>query len=45
MKNTLSKGTLGTYKTVQSAYWHIMNSEVTFTIINGAIKISDMWIR
>ena len=45
MKNTLSKGIIGTYKSVQSAYWHAMNSEVTFVIINGVIKISDMWIR
>ncbi len=45
MKNTLSKGIIGTYKSVQSAYWYAMNSEVTFVIINGVIKISDMWIR
>ena len=45
MSNTLANGTIGTYKSVQSAYWAVMNSEVTFTIIKGDIKVSDMWIR
>ncbi len=45
MKQTLMKGVVSPYKSVRSAYWIIKGSEVTFTIINGVIKISDMWIR
>lgn len=45
MKSTLAKGVVGTYKSVQSASWAAMNSEVTFRIINGKINISDMWIK
>jgi DNA invertase Pin-like site-specific DNA recombinase len=30
---------------VKSAYWAIAGSEVTFVVIDGVIKISDMWIR
>ena len=45
MKNTLKNGMVGPYKSVQSAYWAAANSEVTFTIIKDALKISDMWIR
>ena len=45
MKKTLTKGVLGSYKTVQSAFWAAANSEVTYVIIDGIIKISDMWIR
>ena len=46
MKQTLARGQLAPYKKVaQSAYWAIANSEVTFVIIDGAIKISNMWFR
>ena len=45
MRKTLTNGVVGPYKSVQSAYWATMNSEVTFTIVNGILKISDMWIR
>ena len=45
MKDTLSKGTVGAYKSVQSAYWQALNSEVTFNIVNGAICVSDMGFR
>ncbi len=45
MKKTLSKGIVGSYKSVQSAYWAAMGSEVTFVVIDNVIKISDMWIR
>ena len=45
MKNTLAKGVVGAYKSVESAYWIEVGSEVTFIIINGVIKISDMWVR
>ena len=45
MKNTLAKGVVGTYKSVESAYWIEVGSEVTFIVIDGVIKISDMWIR
>ena len=45
MRNTLTKGVVGPYKSVLSAYWNVANSEVTFTIIDSAIMISDAWIR
>ena len=45
MKDTLAKGTVGVYKTVQSAFWSVMKSEVTFTIINREIRVSNMWIK
>ena len=45
MKKTLAKGVVGPYKTAQSAYWAVTGSEVTFVIIDGFVKISDMWIR
>ena len=45
MKKTMIKGVIGTYKTVQSAFWAAAGSEVTFVIIDGVIKISDMWLR
>ena len=45
MKKTLAKGVIGAYKSVESAYWAVVGSEVTYIIIDGAIKISDMWIR
>lgn len=45
MKNTLKHGVVGPYKSVQSAFWSVKNSEVSFTIVSGIIKISDMWIR
>ena len=45
MKKTLTKGVVGPYKGVQSAYWAHMKSEVSFTIVRGVLKISDMWIR
>ena len=45
MKNTLKKGIVGPYKKVKSAFLASTSSEVTFTIINGIIYISDMWIR
>ena len=45
MKNTLKKGVVGVYKNVESAYWQVMGSEVTFAIVDGLIRISDMWIR
>ena len=45
MKKTLKNGVIGSYKSVQSAYWTAAKSEVTFTIAKGALKISDMWIK
>ena len=45
MKDTLAKGVVGAYKTVQKAAWTVMNSEVTFTVIDGEINVSDMWIK
>ena len=45
MKHTLAKVVISAYGTAQSAYWSIFGSEVTFVIIDGVIKISDMWIR
>ena len=45
MKKTLAKGVVGAYGKAQSAYWAIAGSEVTFVVIDGVIKISDMWIR
>lgn len=38
-------GTCEAYKTVNSMVLVPINSQVTYVIINGAIKISDMWIR
>ena len=45
MKNTLKNGAVGLYKSVQSAFWAAENSEVTFTILDGILRISNMWIR
>lgn len=45
MKKTLKNGVVGPYKSVQSAYWAVKKSEVTFNIVKGVLKISDMWIR
>ena len=45
MKRTLADGVVGSYKSVQSAVLAPIGSEVTFTIIGGAIKVSDMWIQ
>ena len=45
MKKTLINGVVGPYKSVQSAYWAVANSEVSFTIVKGVLKVSDMWIR
>ena len=45
MTDTLAKGVVSAYKTVQKAAWSAMNSEVTFKLINGEINISDMWIK
>ena len=45
MRRTLINGSVEPYKSVFSAYWARKNSEVTFNIVNGALKISDMWIR
>ena len=45
MKKTLAKGVVSAYGKAQSAYWAIAGSEVTFVVIDGVIKISDMWIR
>ena len=44
MKKTLKKGTVEAYKKVLSAFLSTTGSKVTFTIINGIIYISDMWI-
>ena len=33
------------YGKAQSAYWAIAGAEVTFVVIDGVIKISDMWIK
>ena len=45
VRNTMAKGVVGQYKSVLSSYWSAANSEVSFTIINSAIMISDAWIR
>lgn len=45
MKKTLAKGVVSAYGKAQSACWAIAGSEVTFVVIDGVIKISDMWIR
>lgn len=45
MKNTLAKGTYLAYKSVDSMFWSALNSQVTYVIIDGIIKISDMWIK
>ena len=45
MKKTLAKGTYEVYKTVNSMVLASTNSQVTYVIINGIIKIGDMWIR
>ena len=45
MRDTLANGVIGTYKSVLSASWSAMNSEVTFRIIDDVIKVSDMWIK
>ena len=45
MKKTLAKGVVSAYGKAQSAYRAIAGSEVTFVVIDGVIKISDMWIR
>lgn len=45
MKQTLSKGVVESYKSVESVYWSEKGSQVTFAMINDVIKISDMWIR
>ena len=44
MKKTLINGTVTPYKSVSSVVWKVANSQVTYTIIGGIIKISDMWI-
>ena len=44
MKKTLVGGTISAYKSVQIATLAALNSQVTFTIINGVILISDMWV-
>lgn len=45
MKKALINVAVDPYKSVQSAFWAIMNSEVTFKIVGTAIMISDTWIR
>ena len=45
MRKTLAKGTFEAYKTVNSMVLLSSNSQVTYVIINGAIMISDMWIK
>ena len=45
MKKTLAKGVVSAYNSAKAAYWAVTGSEVTFVIIDGVIKISDMWIR
>ena len=45
MKKTLAKGTYEAYKTVNSMVLASTNSQVTYVIINGVIKIGDMWIK
>lgn len=44
MKKTLINGEITPYKSVSSVIWKVANSKVTYTIIAGAIRISDMWI-
>ena len=44
MKKTLEKGVYAAYKSVDSMIWAAAGSQVTYTIIDGIIKISDMWI-
>ena len=45
MKKTLAKGTYEAYKTVNSMVLASTNSQVTYVIIDGIIKIGDMWIK
>lgn len=45
MKDTLAKGVIDSYKSVHSAYWSTMNSEVTYTFVKGVLTVSDMWIK
>ena len=45
MKKTLIHGSISPYKSIQSAFWKVVGSEVTFKIIEGILRISDMWIR
>ena len=44
MKKTLIKGDIMPYKSVSSAFWAVANSQVTFMIVDGLIRISDMWV-
>ena len=44
MKKTLIKGEIVPYKSVSSAVWSVANSQVTFLIVDGLIRISDMWV-
>ena len=41
MQKTLTKGTYTPYKSVSSVVWK--GYQVTYKIIKGALKISDMW--
>ena len=41
MQKALTRGTLTPYKTVSSVVWK--GYQVTFNIVKGALKISDMW--
>jgi hypothetical protein len=45
MRKTLINGTISAYGSARTAIWSVMGSQVTFVIINGAIMISDMWIK
>ena len=45
MKDTLANGVVGTYKAVKSVYWSVMNSEVAYTMVDGVLTISNMWIK
>ena len=44
MKKTLAKGIYVAYKSVDSMVLSATGVQVTYTIIEGIIKISDMWI-
>ena len=43
MKNTIIKGTIEPYKTVQAVILTARGTTVTYTIVDGIVRISDMW--
>ena len=45
LKTTLKNGSVGSYKSVLSAYLSELGSEVTFLFVDNYLRISDAWFR